>query len=131
MLFMPSVIISITSNRAGSLSLLIFGLLLSKMLSNHELFDATLNDGVSLLIQRGAGFLSFEWTKAVGLEKLATYYRQSRNVFCLYNQSAASMAETAGFKYLGAKIGACHGMAFMYQIQSNQIGSNQNSIAIG
>ena len=78
---MPSIIVSITSNWAGSLSLLIFGHLLSKILSNHELVDGTLNDRVSLLIQRGAGSLPFERTRKLRLEKLAFYYRNSRNVF--------------------------------------------------
>lgn len=56
MLFMPSIVISITSNRAGSLSLLIFGLVLSKILSNHELVALRRMMGVSLWIQRGVGF---------------------------------------------------------------------------
>ena len=51
--------------------MLIFGHLLSKILSNHELVDGTLNDRVSLLIQRGAGSLPFEWTRKLRLEKLA------------------------------------------------------------
>lgn len=58
---------------------LIFGLFTIYLLSStwfldHEPVDATLNDGGLLLIQRGAGFFLSGWARAVGLEKLATYY---------------------------------------------------------